>query len=110
MKDSNLYLPLWKKYLPVIAMKLRNSVTGAKSLQLHKDEFEVSGNRPASDYTFTLEVKNGRLINDISGTAVAKDLYEAISCDRDAKKVISSGHFKINLGKNYMLNITFLES
>lgn len=110
MKDSNLYFPLWRKYLPVIVMKLKNSTTGLQSIQLYKSEFETLGNRPVSDYTFNLEIRNGRVTSDISGTAVARDLYEILISNPDSKKIIASGHFKFGIGKNYVLNISSLES
>ena len=110
MKDSKLYFSLWRKYLQVIVLQVKNSNTGAKSIRLYKSDFEALGNRLVSDYTFNLEIKNGKVTNNISGTAVARDLYEILISNPNSKKILASGHFKFSLDKNYVLNISSLGS
>lgn len=105
MRDSNIYYPLWRKYLPVIEIQIRNAKNGLKKIQLSKIEFESFGKRDDSDYTFNLEIKNGKVINDISGTAVARDLFDILKSNSNIKMEFTDKHYKINLGIDYNLKI-----
>ncbi len=84
---------------------MRNANKGEQVLQLQKYEFEISGNRKDSGYTFTLEIVNGLVGNNISGSAVARDLYDILKGSERAKALFKEKNFKITLGKDYSLNI-----
>jgi len=105
MSEKNLYYGLWRKYLNVIEILMRNANNGEQVLQLQKYEFEVSGNRKDSGYTFTLEIVNGLVVNNISGSAVARDLYDILKGSEKAKSMFKEKHFKITLGRDYILKI-----
>lgn len=108
MRNSNIYYPLWRKYLPIIEIQIKNAKSGLKTIQLSKPEFESLGKRDISDYTFNLEIKNGKVINDISGTAVARDLFDILKSNSNIKKEFTNKHYKLNLGKDYNLKIDII--
>lgn len=108
MSEKNLYHSLWQKYLKVIEILMRNAVKGEQVLRLQKHEFEVSGNRKDSGYTFTLEIVNGLAVNNISGSAVARDLYDILKGSEKAKSMFKETNFKITLGKDYILKIRII--
>jgi len=105
MSEKNLYYRLWRKYLNVIEILMRNANNGEQVLQLQKYEFEVSGNRKDSGYTFTLEIVNGLVSNNISGSAVARDLYDILLESEKVKSMFKEKNFKITLGREYILKI-----
>lgn len=105
MSEKNLYHSLWQKYLKVIEILLSNAIKGEQSLRLHKHEFEISGNRKESGYTFTLEIKKGRVVNNIKGSAVARDLYDILKGSEKIKSMFKETNFKITLGRDYILKI-----
>lgn len=84
---------------------MRNASKGEQTLQLQKYEFEVSGNRKDSGYTFTLEIVNGLVVNNISGSAVARDLYDILKGSEKVKSMLKETNFKITLGRDYLLKI-----
>jgi len=84
---------------------MRNANNGEQVLQLQKYEFEVSGNRKDSGYTFTLEIVNGLVSNNISGSAVARDLYDILLESEKVKSMFKEKNFKITLGREYILKI-----
>jgi hypothetical protein len=102
----NLYYPLWKKYLPVISVQMRNALNAEKEIKMHKSEFEVYGNRVISDYFINLEIKNGKVVNNINGTAVARDLFDILSSDPNCKKLLANNYYKFSLGKEFVLRIS----
>ena len=105
MSEKNLYHSLWRKYLNVIEILMRNANNGEQVLKLQKYEFEVSGNRKDSGYTFTLEIVNGLVVNNISGSAVARDLYDILKESEKVKSIFKKMKFKITLGEDYILKI-----
>ena len=105
MSEKNLYYHLWRNYLKVIEIKLSNASRGEQALPLMKHEFEVSGNRKDSGYTFTLEIVNGLVSNNISGSAVARDLYDILKRSEKVKSMFKEKNYKITLGKDYILKI-----
>ena len=84
---------------------MRNAKKEEQVLQLQRYEFEVSGNRKDSGYTFTLDIVNGLVSNNISGSAVARDLYDILKRSEKVKSMFKEKNYKITLGKDYILKI-----
>ncbi len=105
MSKKNLYYSLWRNHLNDIESKMSNATIVGQSLLLNKQEFEIYGNRKASGYTFTLEIIHGRVVNNIKGSAVARDLYDILIGSEKVKSMFNEKNFKITLGKAYILNI-----
>ena len=108
MNEKNLYYHLWKKYLPVFIIQMKNAVNGTKQIKISKTEFEVFGNRTLSDYIFNLEIKNGKVTNNISGTAVARDLFDILNTDKSCKELFAKNSYKISMVKSFILEISIL--
>ncbi len=97
MEDRK-YLTTWKRYLPVIRLHLKKSL-------VEDQHFESAGDRGKSGYTFNITMENGKVINNISGSAVARDLYEALKSDDAIKAMLQDKHIKISVGKSFILSI-----
>ena len=109
MIETNLYYPLWKRYLPVFAIQLKKALTEEQEINFTQSDFHQLGNRNKSDYGFSLEVDNTKVKNNISGSAVARDLYEVLMSDVKVKELLQGKHFKISMGKAYILKIVAIE-
>ena len=105
MNQSNIYLTLWDKYRPIIINQMKLALTEPQVYSLSKHEFEAIGDRLSSGYSFNLELKNGKLMNNIDGTAVARDLLEVLKKSKTASELMEGHHFKINLSKDFKLTI-----
>ncbi|OOQ61026.1 hypothetical protein [Mucilaginibacter pedocola] len=99
------YQKAWNKYLPVIRMRLKASAETEQTLNLDAIDFDSAGDRGKSGYTFNLEMENGKATNNISGSAVARDLYEILTTDERAKPLLQGRNVKISLGKSMVLSI-----
>ena len=104
MEDRK-YLATWKKYLPVIRLHLKRSIAGEQQFKLNITDFESAGHRGKSSYTFNLMMENGKVTNNISGSAVARDLYDALKSDDTIKAMLQDKSVKISVGKSFILNI-----
>ena len=108
MTGDRKYLARWNKYLPVIRLHLKKAIAEDQRIVLDEVDFKTVGNRTASGYTFNLEVANGKVTNDISGTVVAVTLFEVLKDDAVCRSILNTRRTKISLGKNYTLQIRVL--
>ena len=100
MRSSGKYIDLWTKQRSSIKDKLKNAAT-KQSIQLNPEEFKKVGNR--ASYSFNLEFENGIVVNNIDGTAVARDLAKVLENSTDIKELLKEGHYKINMDRKYCL-------
>jgi len=105
MKESNIYIPIWQKYKPVILTNMKLALEETQDYQLAKSEFEAIGERISSGYSFNLEIRNGIINNNISGSAVARDLFEVLKNSKTAIKIMQDNFIKINLTNDFILKI-----
>ena len=103
--EERKYLQAWKKYVPVIRLYLKRSMTEDQQFKLNITDFESAGDRGKSGYTFNLQMENGKPTNNISGSAVARDLYELLKADELIKAFLQDKSVKISVGKSFMLTI-----
>jgi hypothetical protein len=50
-------------------------------------------------------MENGKVANNISGSAVARDLFELLKADEVIKAFLQEKSVKISVGKSFMLTI-----
>jgi hypothetical protein len=103
--EERKYLTTWRRYLPVIRLHLKRSLAEDQQFKLNITDFESAGDRGKSGYTFNLTMENGKVVNNISGSAVARDLYEALKSDDAIKAMLQDKNIKISVGKSFMLSI-----
>ncbi|WP_183559698.1 hypothetical protein [Mucilaginibacter sp. SP1R1] len=103
--EERKYLTTWKRYMPVIRLHLKKSMNEDQQFKLNITDFESAGDRGKSGYTFNITMENGKVVNNISGSAVARDLYEAIKEDEAVKALLQDKNVKISVGKTFMLSI-----
>ncbi len=103
--EERKYLMTWKRYLPVIRLHLKKSLVEEQNFKLNITDFESAGDRGKSGYTFNLALENGKATNNISGSAVARDLYEALKSDEAIKALLAERSVKISVGKSFVLSI-----
>ncbi len=107
MRTSEKYINIWINKKESIYKKLLIS-SKKQSIQLKKIDFENVGNRIISEYSFNLEFKNGVVYNDISGTAVARDLAKVLLNSTKINELLKEGCYKINMDRQFCLWINKL--
>ena len=103
--EERKYLTTWRKYIPVIRLHLKRSLNAEQSFKLNITDFESAGDRGKSGYTFNITMENGKVTNNISGSAVARDLYEALKTDEATNAMLQNKAIKISVGKSFLLSI-----
>lgn len=105
MVEQGKYLQLWMKYAPVIRVLLKKTDNENQSIQLYKHEFEAGGNREKSGYSFSIELKNGKVTNKISTVAVARDLAYILDNTSGMKSALLERNIKISMNKTFELHV-----
>lgn len=105
MKEKEKYVNFWRKNLAIIRIQLKNSKNGPRSLPISGIELTALGNRDSAGYQFNLEIKSGKVTNNISGSAVARDLYKVLTEDDVTKNLLKEGNYKLNLDTGFVLRI-----
>jgi hypothetical protein len=109
MIKTNIYLPVWKKYKPAILNMMKESTNEITEYQLSRHEFESIGDRPKAGFSFKLVIKNGKFINNIDGTAVARDLFIVLNESKTARSLFNLYCYQINLTNDFKLLIQILK-
>ena len=105
IKDEGKYSHLWMKYAAVIHVLLKKTDNENQKLQLYKHEFENFGFKQNSNFTFSIDLINGRASNIVSSTAIARDLWRVLDNNTATKNWLKDRNIKISIGKNYELLI-----
>src|ERR1700743_3337728 len=76
------YLALWTKYLPAIRILLKKAVNEEQRITLSKMELQSVDNRKNVNYSFDLEILNGKIENSMAVPAIGKDLFAVLKDDQ----------------------------
>lgn len=101
-----MYNHIWKKYLPIIRILMKKSISEEQVLALNKIDFERAGTGRKAGYKFKIDFVEGKVGNVISGSALAMHLAETILEDESAKQIIVENNFEVALNTKFQLIIT----
>jgi hypothetical protein len=97
---TGLYTNFWNQLLPDIEEMFDNCET-PQSLQLEKKSFDQLGNR--ARYNFNIQYERGKVANNLSGSAVARDLNGVILKNMSLRSKLKSGDYKISMDSKFTL-------
>jgi hypothetical protein len=110
MINKNLYYPLWRKYLAVIAVQMKNAVNGEREITIPKTELNALGERKISEFLFRLEIKNAKVLTNIRGVNMAKDFVDILNESKTIRTLLENGHFTFGMAKDYILRINVVNT
>jgi hypothetical protein len=101
-----MYNHIWKKYLPIIKILMKKSVSGEEQiLALNRIDFERAGTGRKAGYKFKIQFIDGKVGNVISGSTLAMHLAQVILEDDAAKQILVEHNFEISLNTKFQLII-----
>ncbi|GAB1446863.1 MAG: hypothetical protein KF860_00015 [Cyclobacteriaceae bacterium] len=98
------YASLWNKYRPAILQLMLAAEEGPQEYKFFKHEFKAI-NPKEKGYTFTLEAHQGKAVNNIKGSAMAKDLLYVLAESPKASELMETHIFEFSMDKQFMLHI-----
>jgi len=99
------FLSLWTKYLPVIRILLKKSVSEEQQVSLGKMELKSLDNRKNASYTFHLVITKGKLENKIGSAVIGKDLFTLLTDDTMIRKFMHDKIVNIRMGNSFLMTI-----
>lgn len=104
-----MYNYIWKKYLPIIKILMKKSISEEQLLELNRIDFERAGTGRKAGYKFKIEFIDGKVGNVISGSPLAMHLAQVIMEDDKAKEILTEHDFEISLNTKFQLTIKNIE-
>jgi hypothetical protein len=103
-----MYTQIWIKYLPIIRILMKKSITGEQTFSMNLIDFERAGVARKSGYKFLIHLSNGRVDNVISSSELAKDLASTLLQDEVVKELCTRNDYHITMNSKYQLGIKFV--
>lgn len=100
-----MYTNVWAKYLPVLRIVLKRSLTAEQKFALNASDFVRAGYNRKSGYKFLIKLKEGRLNNVLVDMPVASTLSSTLLSDEAIKEILKEEEFHISMNTKYELTI-----
>ncbi len=104
-----MYNHIWKKYLPIIRILMKKSVSEEQVLDLNRIDFERAGTGRKAGYKFKIEFTAGKVGNVISGSPLAMHLGQVMLEDEAAQEILNEYNFEVSLNTKFQLTIKNVE-
>ena len=75
------FLALWTKYLPAIRILLKKAVNEEQQITLSKMELQSADSRKNANFSFDMEILNGKIENSMAVPQMGKDLFSVLNGD-----------------------------
>lgn len=107
LAESNPYSTLWNKYRPVILQLMSAAVeNGPQQYKLFAHEFKAVGQKEKSGFSFVLEASQGKALNNIKTSTVAKNLLQVLQQSKRASELMSEAPYELSMDKHFVFRVT----
>lgn len=101
-----MFSQVWKKYLPVIVILMKRSVSGEQTFSMNPSDFQRAAGGRKIKYSFSnLQLTNGRINNMVKHLPLARELAEAMQEDEIIRKFLQKKNFEFSMNSSFQLNI-----
>ncbi|HLZ16949.1 MAG TPA: hypothetical protein VKQ08_07910 [Cyclobacteriaceae bacterium] len=105
LSDSKPYAPVWNKYRPALLKLMLASADEPQQYKLYSHEFKTM-NPKEKGFSFTLQVFQGKALNDIRKSAVAQDLLGILEQSRKAAELMAKNTYEFTMDKHFVLKVS----
>ena len=99
------FLAIWTKHLPVFRILLKKAVNEEQQLTMSKMELQSIDNRKNANFSFNLEISNGKVENSIQVPPTGKDLFSVLNSDAVVRNFMIDKKIMIQMTKSLSLTI-----
>ena len=106
--ENNPYTTLWNKYRPMILKLMVDAGKDSQPQQyrLFPHEFKAVGIKEKTGYSFVLEVSQGKAINKIKGSTVARDLLSVLQQSQKASQLMNEAIYELKMDKQFIFHVS----
>lgn len=94
---------LWTKYLPAIRILLKKAVNEEQQFTLSKIELQAVDNRKNVNFSFNLEISNGKVESGLGISPMGKDLFNVLNSDQLVRKFMLDKKIMIQMTRSSLL-------
>lgn len=96
-------IALWTKYLPAIRILLKKALNEEQQFTLNKTELQSVDNRKNVNFSFNLEISNGKVESGIGVSPMGKDLFNVLNGDLLVRKFMLDKKIMIQMTRSSLL-------
>ena len=100
-----MFLHIWNKYLPVIKILLKRSVSAEQTLDMNSSDFLRASGGKKVKFTFSLQLIKGRAQAGENSPPIAKDLVSLLQQDQTAYRFLQQNELQIAVNSDFQLSI-----
>lgn len=105
LTESRPYAPVWNKYRPAILKLMVASADEPQEYKLYSHEFKAMNPREKG-FTFTLQVYQGKAVNNIRNSPIAQDLLVILEQSKKATELMHTHTYEFTLDKHFVLRVS----
>jgi len=94
---------LWTKYLPALRILLKKAVNEEQQIAFSKIELQSIDNRKNVNFSFNLEISNGRVESTLGVSPMGKDLFNVLNSDQLVRSFMLDKKIIIQMTKSSLL-------
>ncbi len=98
------YTYLWSKYRPAILRMMVDAANGPQEYKFLDHEFKSVNAKEKGGYTFALQLYQGKSVNSVRMSVVAKDLLIILQQSRRALELSDTAIYELTLDKQFVLH------
>jgi hypothetical protein len=96
-------IALWTKYLPAIRILLKKAVNEAQKISFNKIELQSIDNRKNANFSFNMEIHNGKIENSMAVPPMGKDLFAVLNSDMLTKNFMVDKKIMIQMTRSSLV-------
>ncbi len=104
LAESKPYAPVWNKYRPALLKLMVESANEPQEYKLYSHEFKAM-NPKEKGFSFTLQVFQGKALNNIRKSPIAQDLLGILEQSKKASELMSVNSYEFTLDKQFVLRV-----
>jgi hypothetical protein len=101
-----MFTQTWKKYIAVITILLKRSVTGEQTLKMNNTDFERAAGGRKIKYSFTcLRLNKGRVDSSTKPNTMATELAQVLMENDQTRPMIKASYLEFSMNNDFLLTI-----
>ena len=94
---------LWTKYLPAMRILLKKAMNEEQQLAFGKIELQAVDNRKNVNFSFDLEISNGKIESTLGVSSMGKDLFNVLNGDLLVRNFMADKKIVIQMNRSSLL-------
>ncbi len=100
-----MFVPTWNKYLPVLKILMKRSVSSEQTLAVNASDFQRAAGGRKVKFSFSITVHKGRLQTQDKPPPIAREFVSVLQQDQQVNQLIRQHDIEFSFTNNFQLSI-----